>query len=410
MNESSADNQRRWSAIAKLATGSSLAIGLALVTTPLLTRLYAKESFGLLGVGAALTGLLIPLATGALEQAILAAKDDEKARTLLAAILSWSVILGGLLSLGAVTAAWFEVLPWHLAWFIPFSVTFSAWNISLGLQANRQASYNLLTTAKVAQAASATVVGLALGFSGAPLHGLLAANLAGTAASVITLLRFRPHNLARPDEIWGSIAADLSFVTWTLPATWINTLSMQMPLWALTAFHGQAAAGAWILAQRVVTTPAGLISASAGEVFRQRAAKLIQEKGECGALVRRQAWELFLAAAPACVLLVWQGPRLFAWAFGPGWETAGALAAASAAVLFCQVTISPLTTLLLLRRHQRRDFFLQVLMLTMGAGTFAAGGLGMSPVFMILTWALGMSFAYCLYLHLSLSLSTRSSS
>jgi O-antigen/teichoic acid export membrane protein len=205
---------------------------------------------------------------------------------------------------------------------------------------------------------------------------------------------------------WKILRAELDYARWTLPATWINTLASQTPLWFLQIYHGQSIVGQYALAQRVVSVPVSLVAASIGEVFRQQAANALRTDGDCARLLRRQAWELIALALPACVLLAGWGPELFAWFFGDGWGLAGGLSAAAASVFFCQIVISPLTVMLLLQRRQRLDLGLQVALLGSGAGGFLAGQWGGAPELIIGAWAAGHCLVQIIYLAYSVRLST----
>ena len=159
-----------------------------------------------------------------------------------------------------------------------------------------------------------------------------------------------------------------------------------------------------MLAQRITSTPSSMIGSSVSEVFRQRAGAELRLNNTCESTIRTQAKELLLIATPCAIVLASFGPDLFAMVFGPDWHTAGTYAATAAAVFFCHLTISPLTSMLLLRRKQRLDFVINIGLLLGASFSFLAGWAGADPKGILLAWAFGLSLVYAVYLRTAFAL------
>jgi lipopolysaccharide exporter len=80
----------------KLVTGTTLAQAVAVLASPLLTRLYGPEAFGFLALFISITSILGVVACMRYELAIMLPQDDREAANLLALSLLSTVIVSGL--------------------------------------------------------------------------------------------------------------------------------------------------------------------------------------------------------------------------------------------------------------------------------------------------------------------------
>ncbi|MDC1200166.1 oligosaccharide flippase family protein, partial [bacterium] len=78
-----------------LMTGTTISQAIPLAATPILTRIYTPEDFGVLALFSSITAILGLLATGKYEMAILLPKDDKDALN----IVYLSVILSAIFSI-----------------------------------------------------------------------------------------------------------------------------------------------------------------------------------------------------------------------------------------------------------------------------------------------------------------------
>lgn len=387
----------RAKSIALLAGGTGASAILTLAATPLLARLFPVESFGLLAVGLAVSALLTPLATGAFEHAVIAVETDQKASSIVTTSRLLTALITALVAIASIIGGITNWIPLYLAIFIPLSVLASGWNVTLAAWASRRAAFSRLTQARLIQTLMMLSISLYMGHRGMIHSGLFAANLAGIAASTVWLLREHPPTLRQPRD-WKLLIEQRAFSIWTVPSTWVNRLATQTPLWLLQTFYGSEAVGFYSMAQRIVSAPILLAGSAFGEVFRQRAAQTLRETGKCVSLFKRQAWELIALGAPVCGLLVWLGPEIFEWLLGAEWRPTGDFAAVAASVFFCQIVISPLSTLLLLGKKQRLDLCLQIALLASGLGGLVFAWQGTHPSVSIFAWAMGHSIVQIVYL------------
>lgn len=184
-----------------------------------------------------------------------------------------------------------------------------------------------------------------------------------------------------------------------MPAALINAVAQQLPLMLTGVRFGEEAAGFLGLAWRSISAPMSIISNSAQDVFKKKAADEYNRSGQCRAAYLQTLRLLaFLAIFPSAVLF-WWGPDLFALAFGDKFRPAGEVARIFAPLLYVRFFASPLGYTFLIVRQPKIDLFWQIGLLAMSATAFlvtdeamtafkafSAGYAGMYVLYLILQW------------------------
>jgi len=110
-NENGSSIERMWRNVIQLASGAILAQVLLVASTPLLTRVYNAEAFGIFAVFSAAYAIAIPIATMKYDVAVILPKSNHGAigiSSLVVVIASaFTFVFGGLLWL----AAQFSLFP-----------------------------------------------------------------------------------------------------------------------------------------------------------------------------------------------------------------------------------------------------------------------------------------------------------
>jgi O-antigen/teichoic acid export membrane protein len=135
----------------------------------------------------------------------------------------------------------------------------------------------------------------------------------------------------------------------------LDAAQASLVLALLCGAYGSAALGAYAFALRIARTPLAIVGSSVGQVFQQRVAQLVNERGDVADLARRTTQRLALLGAPFMLLML-AAPPIFAWAFGPEWHEAGACARVLAPWMVLSFLTSPLSQLPLIVGRQGRAF------------------------------------------------------
>src|SRR5690606_21515153 len=150
-----------------------------------------------------------------------------------------------------------------------------------------------------------------------------------------------------------------NFPKFALPAHFLNTASLQLPVFIFSVFFSGAVAGWYAFAQKVLNAPMTIMGSAIGQVFFQKAAEHKDDSEE----LREITWGLdktllWVGVLPLCVILVF-GEGIFGWVFGAEWTVAGKYAQMlSVWVLFVFIS-SPLSNLFFVQEKQKQALALQ---------------------------------------------------
>jgi len=348
--------------VTTLLGGTGLAQVIALAASPLLARLFAPEHFGSFALFASVVALMSTAATGRYELAvILPARDDEAwrvARLALAITLSVGALAAVLVAVAgeslAARAGDAGLAPW--LWLLPVAIVLTAVTNTLTVWANRRQAYRRIAVNRVAQSAVAASTSIALGTAGTGSPGLIVGSVIGQAVAAATLLGDRRVPDLREAAPLRELAARYrDFPRVNLPHALLDAAQASVVLALIGAVHGAAVLGAYAFALRVARAPLAMVGASVGQVFQQRAARLVEEKGDVAGLAKRTTARLVAIGVPFALVLL-AAPELFAWIFGVQWRSAGEIARVLLPWMLLSFATSPLSQLPLIAGRQRTAF------------------------------------------------------
>lgn len=356
--------------VSVLVGGTVGAQALMVLASPLLTRLYTPEDFGLLAVYASILSLFTVIASLRYELAIpLPEKDSEAAHVailsllivgLITAISALVILIGGERLAQLINAPDMA----NYLWLIPVGVLAIGCYQVFNYWAIRTKSFGTIAKTKISQ----SLATLAVQLSGFKL-GVLALMLGQTGGQSVGVM-----NLARPalksPHFKGWQWSDLKKVaarykSFPIFSTWggfLNTASTQLPPLFFAIFFSAGVAGLYALAHRVLAMPMSLIGSAVGNVFFANAAEAYRED-RLAPLFESVYAKLVSIIMPVMLVLMIDAPRLFAFVFGANWEEAGELARWMAPWLAVNFVGSPLSTMFTILEKQKQGMFFQGIML-----------------------------------------------
>ncbi|HYD78287.1 MAG TPA: oligosaccharide flippase family protein [Paucimonas sp.] len=368
--------------VSVLVGGTAGAQAAAVLAAPLLTRLYTPQDFGLLAVFAALLSLISVIAGLRYETAIPLPEDGAEAAALAALGLLCVALVSALSAIpiflyGTEIAAWLNT-PRLADYFylVPLGALLAGCYSVLNFCAIRSREFGPLAKTKLGQSAIAVLIQLA----GAPFGALalLLGQMAGQGAGAVSLAArvLRPRRSRLRAIGWRSLAqAARRYRQFPLFATWgalFNTAGSQLPAVLFAALFGPAAAGLYILANRVLAMPMQLLGQAIGNVFVSDAA-VARREGRLARLTADIHYRLAQIGMPPMVVLLAAGPQLFALVFGEQWRAAGVYAQWLAPWLYLVFVTSPLSSLFAVLERQAAGMLFQGLLLSVRVAAIAFG-------------------------------------
>jgi len=389
--------------IATLMTGTALAQAIPIAISPILTRLYSPEDFGIFALYMAIVSIASVAVTGRYEMAILLPKKDGDAFNVVVLAMGLSCTVSGLLFLMMVlfNQSLAELLgaPSLSRWlyWVPVSTLLVGIYQSLNYWVNRKGHYRRLAVSRVTQSGSSALVQLGGGYTGSGAAGLVGGQLIGQALSSIVLgkLIYREDRaevgkITKP-RLMAMARKYSDFPKYLIAAHGINIASSQMPVILLGMLFNTATAGFYTLTQRVMGAPMSLIAGAIGDVFRQEASHSYIQQGSCKDIYQKTLKRLLLIAAPLSVLFFFAAPWVFGFVFGPAWHVSGEYAQILTPVLFFGFVVSPLSSMFMIAERQQVDLAWQVCFFAAVGGSFFIGMLFSSAKVSLMAFSLAYS-------------------
>lgn len=325
--------------MAVVASGTAAAQVIGIAFSPIITRLYGPEAFGVLGTYMAILAILTPLAALSYPIAIVLPKNDSDAKGLVYLSLKLSIVTSGLVTivLYFVNERFLNLMNigdvGSYIWYLPLAMLLSVWLAVAAQWAVRKKQFSL--KARVSVISALLQNGLSSGIGVFAPFGwvLIAVNTLGQALNAyLYFLGFRKNKaFGEESNNKGITQKELAkiygdFAYFRTPQIVLNAASQSMPVIMLTALFGPAAAGFYSLGRLVLTAPVGLLAQSVQTVFYPHFNDLILENRSGASLLIKSTVSLFtIGFIPFLVIMLW-GPVVFDFVFGGNWKKAGELA------------------------------------------------------------------------------------
>jgi O-antigen/teichoic acid export membrane protein len=364
-----------------LVLGTTIAQGILVVSSPILTRLYSPSDLGAFGAATSIVAVLVTVACLTYDAAVALPESDVAAANVLAVSLVVNVVmtlicglllfLASPLLLGSLEAPGlgpFLVLIVINQFVGGVALPFTGWAI-------RNRTFSEIAASRITQNGSAVGVQILVGLASFGPLGLLSADVIGRMAGAV--------RLARP--AWRSSAATFRRVTrqgmravavryrrfpiFSSGSALLNTLGLQAPLLLLVALYGTHTGGQFLLAQRVAAQPVVLVAGAVGQVFFGEAARLAREQPlALRGLFLRATGTLARAGIVPTVLVMVLAPLLFGPVFGEDWREAGLFTALLAPMYFLTLVTNPTGSTLAVLERQDLHFGREILRLGLVGG------------------------------------------
>ncbi len=394
-------------------SGSALVTVIGFALTPVMTRIYPPEAYGLFAIfGFAVSNIAL-VATLSYPPAFVLPRTSADFLALVQ--LTLVLALATLLASSVAVAVWApELMGWLHAeklggWF--YFVPLIAFVVSLN---GIMASWNLRTKefakrAKVDIATSLAGRGITIGFGllvrGTPV-GMLLGDTFGKLVNFGGLLQggiFRArHELWRTFS-WARVRVLAhefrEYPFYQLPTAYVGMVAGQLPILLLTAKFNAGVAGLLAFCGGVIDLPSTLMGNAIGPVFLQKVSETdIEQPERVPGMVLDVYYKLFyFGLLPFCLLATF-GDAMFRIVFSARWEEAGVYASYGAFAYLFRLTSSATAPVFAIRRRQHMFLLVIILASAVRVGGLALGALLFSNARLgILLMAVGGSLVMFLF-------------
>ncbi|MEA2111618.1 MAG: oligosaccharide flippase family protein [Campylobacterota bacterium] len=317
-----------------LMTGTTIAQAIPIAISPILTRIYTPDDFGVFALYIAITAIFGSIANGRYELALMLPKKDEDAINIFAlGFIITSFISLLILVLVIVFNDYFtkllnnnEISAW--LYFIPIAVFFTGlWN-ALNYFNNRKKQYKDLAKATIIKSIVTAIVQLSVGFVKSGATGLISGQILSQLFANTKLL----SNIVKDKILLSNISKVKvialakrykDFPKFQAPHALLNTFSSNMPIYMFSAFFSSTAVGFYSLSTRIVFSPLMIISGASAKVYNQKVSEIYNNNGDSYSFTIRLLKSLLKKIILPFLLIVIFAPDIFSFIFGEVWREAG---------------------------------------------------------------------------------------
>jgi len=354
----------------KLAGSTTVAQVVSALLSPIQTRIFSPEAYGIYGFFFSIVSTFSMLSTARYEFAIMTVDDKDKAKNLFAIALIIPIVFSAII--------WFSIQNFGNQFFgfiseinlSPYygvfivTVLISGITILFKYYNYKIEKFNLVAIVNLTNTSLSSILILLLGVLGMNnSSGLIYGNLAGTIiAWLIPVFFFLKDDFKTFISKLNFNEMLYLFKYYSKPSlintisAFVNSFSVQVPSILLTSFFGPEVNGYYALGFKVLKMPSILIGQALSNVFFQTASEA-RNKGGLGFLVEQSMTKLINIGLFPILLLTVAGRDLVSVIFGSSWGEAGVYIQILSLWIFAAFISSPLSTALIVL--EKNEFFLK---------------------------------------------------
>jgi len=354
-----------------LMTGTTIAQAIPIAISPILTRIYTPEDFGVFALFLAITGVFSVVASGRYELALMLPRKEEDAINIFALGMGILIIVTLLLLFFIFLFDSYIVNMLenneirHWLYFIPVAVFFVGLFNLLSYYNNRQQNYKDIAHATIIKSIILAIVQLIMGFFKMGASGLISGQIISSFFANVRLFKNIITDkilLSQVSKVQMRVLAKhyKDFPKYQAPHAMLNTFSSQIPVYMFTPFFGLTVVGLYALSTRIVFAPLMILAGASAKVYNQKVTEIYNDKGDAYGFTIRLLKSLIKKIIVPFALLVVFAPNIFAFVFGEEWRKAGVYTQILSPWLFLNVVLSTISFVPNLVEKQKKAFVVSI--------------------------------------------------
>lgn len=398
-----------------LGSGTAVAQLIGIITSPIITRLYTPSDLGILAVYSSVLAIASTIATLRYEFAYALPKQDKDVANLfgLCLVLLFLSTAGFALILlfggESLTDAFNLNSITEYTWFLLIGFFGMGFYNILNYWGIRQRDYKRITYTRINQGVGGALCKIILGIlSFGPLGliiGQIVSQIAGIGTLAYAMWDVDRQNLKMVSLTGIKYVAKKykSFPIFNLPASIVNTISLQIPSLMLLALYDAKIVGFYALAQMLLVLPSSVISYSMGQAYLGEASRMVREEShELRSLYVRALRRMFMVATPLIGIPALCAPFVVPFIFGEAWAEAGWYCWPLALMVISNFVVSPISWLEIYNCNHWVLIWDAIRAIAVLSAFYISSFLELSPKATILLYSSIMCSMYILYILINL--------
>lgn len=346
--------------VLKIFLGTGFAQVVTIAISPILTRLFSPDDFGVIAVYGAIVSVFATVSTLRYEQTIILPASEKEANYLVILSIAMSCVVG--LFLYVLILFFSEQITLVLGiaimkdwlYLIPLSVFLNGLYQTYNYYHIRKKQFGRISQAQVTQSIVTASNQLMMGnfsYTGGLIWGQMIGLLFGTLvfskgvfkSLCLNIKDFKFSNLCFYAKKYKK------YPTLSVFGALANSVSTQLPILILVRYFSESIVGVYSFSYRIVTLPTSIIGQAVSQVFLQKVVFLQSSEPEkLYREVSKVSGVLFLLIFPMVVVMWFWGDILFAFIFGEEWRMAGEIAALLSIAVAFRFPVSSISSVLIL--------------------------------------------------------------
>ena len=389
------------------------------LSTPLLTRLYTPEDFGVFAVIIAILAMFNGISNMRLETSIPVCRPEMLAVGL-ATTLFLAVCTVALLTLGITVAEFFLLPPTVGAelrktlWVVPIAAFLGALALPFVYLRIRRGDFRTYGMVRMVRMISQGTGQVVFGFAGLTQLGLPLGYALGPGVSLLLLLRasnpeIRQLVQVRLRQIWAYIREHWRHPVYMMPSAILYEAVQFLPAVLLATLYSPEVAGFFTLSQRVLGLPIRFLSQSAGQVLLGEASE--SSRSEISQRVRTVTRQFAFLGTAITLPMVIIGASGWEFLFGERWGKAWIFVVSLSPMYLLRFVVDTICNVFVFTNTQHYRFIFSSALLLSSILSFIYGMyFSLDPIAVVVTYSIACSAIYALQIFIIVSLSMKYSS
>lgn len=391
-------------------TGTTIAQAIPIAISPILTRLYTPEDFGVFALYMTIVSLISIMATGRYELAIMLPKKDEDAIN----IVALSILISFFISIITFILIFIfntqitnllgnsEISIW--LYLVPISVLLSGLYQSFYYWNNRKKQYKRLATSRVIQSGATATTNIGMGMASVGSGGLIVGSLVGKSIATFNLGKIILKNDKKRIvhikrlKIFALIKKYIKFPTWNLGSGFIHTGRENIIQLFIYKYFSSSFLGFYFFSNRILKTPSTILINAFSDVFFQKLSK-ITSYDKMYSLSLRYAQKIFFILVIPYIIFVLSLKDIVPIIFGEKWGELYLYLYIMSFPIFFNIIVSHFSKILIVTNKQEISFYFHfikfimlicIIMFLYSFNLFSFDGLIIFSIFEIIWIAAGL--------------------
>ncbi|MGE6961700.1 lipopolysaccharide biosynthesis protein [Bacillus thuringiensis] len=386
-----------------LMSGTALGQLIIFLSSPILTRLYSPEDFGLLNLYTSILSVLLVLCSLRYEMAIPIAEDEQETIHIVIISIFILIAFSALIAILIAIVDIFYINLSKISYTFPISLffigsyqIFTNWHI-------RNSNFNLITKTKLSQSITLTFSTIIMRLFHLKSNGLILGDTIGKSSG--SLLMFRKfikkiswQNLKYNIQKTYLLETIKKYKKYPLITTWsslLNVAGIYLSPALFTLFFDNNIGGYFSFGHKIVGTPILLIGQSVSQVYMSTFSK----KEHPLHIFKKLILTLSIIGIITATILFLYGGFLFSFIFGVKWKESGEYIEILSFMYLFYIVAFPVSQTLTLLGKQLKQLFWDLSRVLFICGLFLSASIfSLSNLDTLKIYSIGMGLFYFILL------------